>query len=203
LLELLKNGEIDVAAWRCRCTRAGDDAGRVRQEIIVARGEDPPGAKRKRESRAQDLKAPRRCLLGHAGHCFRDQVLRGVSRAVAFSRLRRRDAEDLRSSSLDTIRHMWPSGLGVTVLPRTSIREAPRDALLEYGRSSRPCRPAVGARLAQVFTRTAAIEALRQSIRQACRCRACKMLPDAQWRTGREGLSTVAIHDLPRRAALA
>jgi LysR family hydrogen peroxide-inducible transcriptional activator len=69
-------------------------------------------------------------------------------------------------SSLDTIRHMVASGLGVTVLPRTSVPEKPpRDSLLEYV----PFKPPVPDRRVVLawrksFTRTPAIEALRQAI---------------------------------------
>jgi LysR family transcriptional regulator, hydrogen peroxide-inducible genes activator len=69
-------------------------------------------------------------------------------------------------SSLDTIRHMVASGLGITVLPRTSVPEKPaRDALLEYV----PFKPPVPDRRVVLawrksFTRTAAVEALRLAV---------------------------------------
>ena len=69
-------------------------------------------------------------------------------------------------SSLDTIRHMVASGLGVTVLPRTSVPEKPpRDTLLAYVpfKAPVPDRRVVLA-WRKSFTRTAAIGALRQAI---------------------------------------
>lgn len=50
-------------------------------------------------------------LLPHAGHCFRQQAL------TACPKLNRSDAEGLQGNSLETIRQMVASGLGVTVLP--------------------------------------------------------------------------------------
>jgi LysR family hydrogen peroxide-inducible transcriptional activator len=83
-------------------------------------------------------------------------------------------------SSLDTIRHMVASGLGVTVLPRTSVPAKPaRDSLLVYVpfKAPVPDRRVVLA-WRKSFTRTAAIEALRQAILK-CHLPGVQMLPDA------------------------
>jgi LysR family transcriptional regulator, hydrogen peroxide-inducible genes activator len=69
-------------------------------------------------------------------------------------------------SSLETIRHMVASGVGLTVLPVTSVPQKPaRDALIEY----RPFKPPVPDRRVVLawrksFTRLPAIAALRQAI---------------------------------------
>lgn len=57
-------------------------------------------------------------LLG-PGHCFRDQVLQSVPRLVATMSNRRAQSGGVvtEGSSLETIRHMVASGLGITVLP--------------------------------------------------------------------------------------
>jgi len=74
-------------------------------------------------------------LLG-TGHCFRDQVLEVCPELSRFA-TGTRASRDLRGSSLETIRHMVASGLGVTVLPMTSIpQKVPRDSLLAYCLSS-------------------------------------------------------------------
>ena len=54
-------------------------------------------------------------LLPHAGHCFRQQVL------DACPELSRSDAEGLQGNSLETIRQMVVSGLGITVLPCSAL----------------------------------------------------------------------------------
>ena len=63
-------------------------------------------------------------LLG-AGHCFRDQVLEVCPEMARFSApgggtgMQR----TFEGSSLETIRHMVASGIGLTVLPRASVAD--------------------------------------------------------------------------------
>jgi LysR family hydrogen peroxide-inducible transcriptional activator len=57
-----------------------------------------------------------RLLLLGAGNCFRDQVLEVCPDCQSVSDLQR----TLEGSSLETIRHMVSTGLGVTVLPSTA-----------------------------------------------------------------------------------
>lgn len=67
---------------------------------------------------AQDLASETVLLLGE-GHCFRDQVLEacpGCLRSAADGGLQ----QTLVGSSLETIRHMVASGIGITVLPCSS-----------------------------------------------------------------------------------
>jgi LysR family hydrogen peroxide-inducible transcriptional activator len=84
-------------------------------------------------------------------------------------------------SSLDTIRHMVASGLGITVLPRTSVPDKPgREALLEYipFKPPAPDRRVVLA-WRKSFTRHAAIEALRAAILK-CPLTGVTKLPNAE-----------------------
>ena len=122
LLELLKNGEIDVAIMALPLP----DAGLVMQPVydepfVVAVPRMHRGRSAQAEWRlSEDLKKETMLLLG-TGHCFRDQVLEVLPGTVALFV----DAEGIQKtfegSSLETIRHMVASGLGVTVLPKTSM----------------------------------------------------------------------------------
>jgi LysR family hydrogen peroxide-inducible transcriptional activator len=58
-------------------------------------------------------------LLG-AGHCFRDHVLEACPACVPKPALEGGLTSSIEGSSLETIRHMVVSGLGVTVLPCTA-----------------------------------------------------------------------------------
>lgn len=68
-------------------------------------------------------------------------------------------------SSLETIRHMVASGVGITVLPASSINPKEKNELLRYIPFSRPVpdRRVVMA-WRRNFPRTAALELLRQCI---------------------------------------
>ena len=94
-------------------------------------------------------------LLGE-GHCFRDQVLEFCHTA------RTRAIE---GGSLETIRQMVASGVGVTVLPSSSVNPASATELIRIVPFARPVPSRrVGLAWRRSFPRPEAIEALRKSI---------------------------------------
>mgnify|MGYP000004930222 FL=1 len=58
-------------------------------------------------------------LLGE-GHCFRDQVL---ELCPAIDSERQRNLVQIEGGSLETLRHMVASGLGITVLPNSALHQ--------------------------------------------------------------------------------
>jgi len=72
-----------------------------------------PWAKKKRID-ADDFGAEK-VILPHAGHCFRRQVLDHCPE------ISRSDREGIQGNSLETIRQMVASGLGITVLPCSAL----------------------------------------------------------------------------------
>jgi LysR family hydrogen peroxide-inducible transcriptional activator len=74
---------------------------------------------RKKTVRAEDLSDQNMLLLGD-GHCFRDQVLSACPECLG-AESAVRPARATEGSSLETIRQMVASGLGVTVVPVTSM----------------------------------------------------------------------------------
>jgi LysR family hydrogen peroxide-inducible transcriptional activator len=165
LLELLKNGEIDVAILALPLPEAGVMIQPVYDEaFMVALPRAHPWARRQALA-ADDLKKETMLLLG-TGHCFRDQVLEVCPELSRFSTGAEGIQKTFEGSSLETIRHMVASGLGLTVMPMTSIpAKVPRDSLIAY----RPFRRPVPERRVVLawrksFTRGAAVEALRQAI---------------------------------------
>jgi LysR family hydrogen peroxide-inducible transcriptional activator len=179
LTELLKNGEIDVAIMALPLPQAGLLLQPVYDEpFIVAIPRHHAWARRKNIP-SEDLKKETMLLLG-TGHCFRDQVLEVCPELSRYSSSAEGIQKTFEGSSLDTIRHMVGSGLGVTVLPITSVPEKPgRDSLLEYipFKPPAPDRRVVLA-WRKSFTRTPAIEALRQAVLK-CPLHGVTRLPDA------------------------
>lgn len=167
LLELVKNGEVDVAILALPLPESGLVMQPVYDEdFMVAVPRDHAWAKRKRNGVAsEELKKETMLLLG-AGHCFRDQVLGVCPELMRFSSEAEGIQKTFEGSSLETIRHMVASGLGITVLPKTSVPEkTPSNSLIEY----LPFRnPVPDRRVVLVwrksFTRLPAIEALRHAI---------------------------------------
>jgi len=179
LLELLKNGEIDVAIMALPLPETGLSMQAVYDEpFIVAVPRQHAWARRKSIA-SEDLKKETMLLLG-TGHCFRDQVLEVCPELSRYSSSAEGIQKTFEGSSLDTIRHMVGSGLGVTVLPLTSVPEkTPRDSLLAYVpfRAPAPDRRVVLA-WRKSFTRAAAIEALRQAVLK-CPLHGVTRLPEA------------------------
>jgi LysR family hydrogen peroxide-inducible transcriptional activator len=102
-------------------------------------------------------------ILLNVGHCFRDQVLE------ACPELNRGDAPVTRTNSLETIRNMVASGLGVSVLPRDALTPKYHSKLVVPVPFARPVptrRIALAYR--KSFPRPAAIAAIRDAV-AACR----------------------------------
>jgi len=128
LLELLRQGEIDVAVL----ADPFPDTGLVTQALydepfVVAMPRAHAWATRKSIG-TQELKDETMLLLG-TGHCFRDHVLEVCPEMSRFSQSSGGFQKAFEGSSLETIRHMVASGVGITVLPLLAVPES-RDGLL-------------------------------------------------------------------------
>lgn len=163
LLEMLRTGELDCAIMAEPFPDAGLATAQLYDEpFVVALPAAHPLATREAIS-AEELKRETMLLLG-TGHCFRDHVLEVCPEFARFSS----DAEGIRrsfeGSSLETIKHMVASGMGVTVVPALSV---PRDPTphLRFVPFSEPI-PTRRVVLAwrRSFTRYEAIAALRNAI---------------------------------------
>lgn len=101
-------------------------------------------------------------LLLDKGHCFSNQV------AEACPELSRKGAKIQQGTSLETIRNMTASGLGITVLPASANSKRYRSKLLKIIPFSSPA-PSRRIALAwrKSYSRTQAIDALTHAISQA------------------------------------
>lgn len=163
LLELLRTGEIDAAILAEPFDQNGlDQMPLYDEEFIVAVPKTHPWAAKK-SLPSGDLKSETMLLLG-VGHCFRDNVLEVCPESARLSQNSAGIQKSFEGSSLETIRHMVASGLGVTVLPRLSVAST-ADALLGFVPFARPI-PTRRVCLAwrRSFGRRAALEALRRLI---------------------------------------
>ncbi|MHB8347348.1 MAG: LysR substrate-binding domain-containing protein [Acidiferrobacterales bacterium] len=107
-------------------------------------------------------------LLG-AGHCFRDQVVAACPSCVGPPAGEGGLQKAVEGSSLETIRYMVASGMGITVLPCTAASGPGQYAstLTEIRPFADPPRRSVALAWRVSFPRPQAIEALRQAVR-AC-----------------------------------
>jgi LysR family transcriptional regulator, hydrogen peroxide-inducible genes activator len=160
LAESLKQGEVDVIVVALPFEEPGCTACALYDEpFVVAVPQGHPWEKR-RQITGEELKKESLLLLGE-GHCLRDQVLEFCG-----SHGRSGLARSLEGGSLETIRQMVASGVGVTVLPSTSV--LPGGGADELIRIRPFARPAPQRRIAiawrRSFPRPQAIEAIRQAI---------------------------------------
>ncbi len=161
--EMLKNGEVDAILVALPYEDAGVATQALYDEpFFVAVPKGHPWEGRKRVT-SDELMSESLLLLGE-GHCFRDQVLE-ICHTVR-ARERSGLSRTVEGGSLETIRQMVAAGVGVTVLPATSIGASgsPADLIriLPFARPA-PVRR-VGLAWRRSFPRPEAIGALRNAI---------------------------------------
>ncbi len=175
LLEMLRNGELDCAIMAEPFPDTGLAVAPLYDEPFMAAV--PllhPLAKRKSLS-TEELKNETMLLLG-TGHCFRDHVL---DVCPEYARFASAESEGIRKSfegsSLETIKYMVASGMGVTVVPQLSVPKDKQSHIV-YIPFTKPV-PTRRVVLAwrRTFTRYEAIAALRNAI-YACPLEGVKRL---------------------------
>ncbi|MCU0968945.1 MAG: hydrogen peroxide-inducible genes activator [Rubrivivax sp.] len=125
LLEMLRTGELDVAILAEPFPDAGLAIAQLYDEPFVAAVPATHPLAQRTAVSAEQLKNETMLLLG-TGHCFRDHVLEVCPEFARFAS----DAEGIRrsfeGSSLETIKYMVASGMGVTVVPQLGVPREPQ-----------------------------------------------------------------------------
>lgn len=171
LVEQLKRGELDVVILSLPFEEAGVVAQPLYDEpfrVLLPAGH----AWASEKTIEADKLADDQLLLLGAGNCFRDQVLEVCPQCRNVGGLQR----TLEGSSLETIRHMVASGLGVSILPLSAVHShhyAPGVIEVRPLTAPAPFRTVAIAWRAS-FPRPSAIEVLTDSIRL---CSVAKPLP--------------------------
>jgi LysR family hydrogen peroxide-inducible transcriptional activator len=158
---MLREGELDVVIIALPFVLPGVKTQAVYEEpfsVVVPEGHR---WQERRGVKPAEL-SEENLLVLNSGHCFRDQVLEacpGQSNTA--------QPEGRAGSSLETIRNMVASGLGVSVLPSSALTPRYASKLLKVVPFSSPV-PSRKVALAwrQSFDRPAAVEALADAIRQ-------------------------------------
>lgn len=161
LAQALKAGEVDVIVIALPFVEPGIVTLPLYDEVFrVVMPTGHPWCDRDAIS-AEALAEEPLLLLG-AGNCFRDQVLQVCPRLSQSGGLQR----TLEGSSLETIRHMVASGLGITVLPSSAADILPRSQSLLTVKPFAPPEPSRRIALAwrASFPRPQAIDVIRDSI---------------------------------------
>ena len=166
LSEKLRQGELDVIVIALPFDEPGFVTLPIYKEpfVIVTPAAHPWQARK--NINAEELADETVLMLG-AGHCFRDQVVDICPACGHRSEEERSISRTLEGSSLETIRHMVATGMGITVLPCTAAgvdRYAQRLLSIKRFTAPAPYRT-VALAWRKSFPRPRAIEVLRQSIK--------------------------------------
>ena len=170
LLDMLRTGELDCAIMAEPFPDTGLAIAPLYDEPFMAAVPKRHPLARRKSLTTDELKSETMLLLG-TGHCFRDHVLEVCPEYACFAgpvEPARTGFEGIRQSfegsSLETIKYMVASGMGVTVVPQLSV---PKDAQphIKYIAFAKPA-PTRRVVLAwrKSFTRYEAIAALRNAI---------------------------------------
>jgi len=111
---LLKAGELDAAIVAMPYAAPGIAVRALYDEDLLVVAPMQHALCRRREVAVADLESAELLMLP-AGHCLRDQVL------AACNEFSREPAQGRQGNSLETLRSMVASGLGVTVMPATAL----------------------------------------------------------------------------------
>lgn len=119
LRQRLRKGELDVIIVALPFTEPDVVTQPLYDEsFVVLMNHDHPLAQ-KDSIEAADLDSHDVLLLGE-GHCFRDQILEACPNLQPSLENRSHTRSAAEGSSLDTLRHMVASGLGITILPMSA-----------------------------------------------------------------------------------
>jgi LysR family hydrogen peroxide-inducible transcriptional activator len=158
LAELLKNGKIDIAIIALPFVLPNIETRALYDEpFAVVTPKNHPLANQKTID-PHTLNNEKVLLLA-SGHCFSNQVLE------ACPQLHQHSSDVLQGNSLETVRHMVASGLGITVLPQSALVDRYKNPLLKIIPFSEPApsrRVAIAWR--KSYARTQAIDALMSAI---------------------------------------
>ncbi len=180
LLEMLRTGELDAAIMAEPFPETGLAVAPLYDEPFQAAVPSSHPFARRDSISAEELKSETMLLLG-TGHCFRDHVLEVCPEYARFASTNPNDRDGIRKSfegsSLETIKYMVASGMGVTVVPQLSVpAEAQTHVAYVPFTEPVPMRRVVLA-WRHTFTRYEAIAALRNCI-YACALPGVKRLTD-------------------------
>ena len=167
LLEMLRNGELDCAILAEPFPDTGLAVAPLYDEPFMVAVPRMHALAQRRSIAAEELKQETMLLLG-TGHCFRDHVLEACPEYARFASHAEGIRKSFEGSSLETIKHMVSSGMGITVVPQLSVPHD-KDAPVVYLPFAKPV-PTRRVVLAwrRSFPRYEAIAALRNVVR-ACR----------------------------------
>ena len=120
LLDMLRTGELDCAILAEPFPDTGLAVAPLYDEPFQAAVPASHRIAKLKTVTTEELKNETMLLLG-TGHCFRDHVLEVCPEYARFSSATEGIRKSFEGSSLETIKYMVASGMGITVVPQLSV----------------------------------------------------------------------------------
>jgi len=164
LIEKLRTGIIDLAILAEPFDTSGLNISPIYDEPFLVAIPKKNSLGKTEEVEASDLKDETMLLLG-VGHCLRNQALDVCPEAARYSTNAVGIQKTFEGSSLETIRHMVSSGLGITILPKMASISSINDDGIKLLNFKKPI-PSRRVVLAwrKSFSRTEAIKKIKKLI---------------------------------------
>ncbi|MBX3702285.1 MAG: LysR family transcriptional regulator [Steroidobacteraceae bacterium] len=161
LVQRVLDGELDLAVLALPADTRGLQTRPLFAETFLAAMPEEHRLASRRRLKPSDL-AGEKVLLLEEGHCLREHALEVCARVGT-------DEQDFRATSLETLRQMVASGLGITLLPRLAAEGPFASARGMVVRPFAPPAPSrvIGAAWRRSSSRAAAIAAVCDVIRKA------------------------------------
>ena len=131
LIEQLRKGALDLAILAEPFDKTGLEIAPLYNESFILAVPKQHSLSAVQKVSSEDLKNETMLLLG-VGHCFRDQVLDFCPESARFSSNSVGIQKTFEGSSLETIKHMVASGLGITVLPKMAMQSKFDDSTVKF-----------------------------------------------------------------------
>ncbi len=166
LAEKLKQGEVDAILISLPFEEHGILTVPLYEESFVVLLPGSHALNQKDRLTVEEISQEQVLLLG-AGHCFRDQVLELCPECIhKRNRVQNQLVSNLEGGSLETIRYMVASGIGITILPCSAAgadRFSQRLVSIKRFKDANPCRQ-VALAWRKSFPRPQAIDVLREAV---------------------------------------
>ena len=169
LKERLKHGDLDVIIISLPFDEPGVATRTLYEEPFVVLLPTSHPLTQTGDIESKQLATEQILLLG-AGHCFRDQVLEYCPECYRSGKTSGELQQSLEGGSLETIRYMVASGLGVTVVPCSAAgadQFSQRLLAIRRFKNKGPSRM-VALAWRRTFTRPEAVDVLARAITEHC-----------------------------------
>lgn len=167
LVEKLHSGDLDLVILSLPFEETNIETKPIYREpfkVIVPNSHSL--AKQSGAISLKDMEKETVLLLG-AGHCFRDQVLESYPNFMHLNHHSDRIQKAFEGSSLETIRYMVSSGVGISIFPCSSLSERDKDLFkIKDLQEDRISSRVVALAWRKTFPRTEVLELFNQAIAQ-------------------------------------